>query len=194
MGRRRQHTSGTLAAGLRHLLLLRHPACRPMAVLTAQSGSQFHAAMALPAELQRLVLAFDSLPPMVGVTETPLILGAWCCNTPLWGNPFLPNAGAPERQPWLEHYHLNLSYCRRLTTIGDLAQMYDPATPYDRRSAPHAQQQPALRTSQVQRTSGHRTAGQTAGQTVPWPVRTRTRPYSVRQGQAGGCAGRGGGG
>ncbi len=110
---------------LRHLLLLRHPACRPMAVLTAQPGSQFHAAMALPAELQRLVFAFGSLPPMVDVAEAPLIPGAWCCSTPLWGNPFLPNAGAPERRPGLEHYHLNLSYCRRLTTIGDLVQVYD---------------------------------------------------------------------
>ncbi len=70
---------------LRHLLLFRHPACRPMPVLTAQPGSsQFHAAMVLPAELQRLVLAFGSLPPMVDVAETPSSRGRGAA-TPHYG-------------------------------------------------------------------------------------------------------------
>ncbi len=65
------------------------------------------------------MLAFDSLPPTVDVAETPFVLRAWCYNTPLWCNAFLPNAGAPQRRPGHEHHHLNFYYCRRLRTIGD---------------------------------------------------------------------------
>jgi hypothetical protein len=62
---------------------------------------------------------------VVDVAETALEPGDWCLNLPLWGNPLLPNAGAPGRRPGLEALHLQLTDCRRLLTLGDAVRVAD---------------------------------------------------------------------
>lgn len=119
-GRRR--TSTTLAARLRHLLLLRHPACHPVAVLTAQPDIKCHAATRYQGTYGawcshsaacRLWWVSQKHPQSSGVL---LLFTRFCgatrpCQAPVPP----PGAGLGSSTT----HHLNVSYCRRLHSDGN---------------------------------------------------------------------------
>ena len=102
-----------------------HPAFSPMAALTAlPDGPWLGATHALPADILRAVTSLGPpLPPVEDVGVAPLVPGEWCFNAPLWGNPLLPNAGAPGRRPGLERLHVTMTQCRALRTVGDAVRV-----------------------------------------------------------------------
>ena len=103
-----------------------HPAFTPMAALTAvPAGPWLGANHALPADILRAVASLGPpLPAVEDVGAAPLAPGEWCFNAPLWGNPLLPNAGAPGRRPGLERLHVTLTQCRALRTVGDAVRVH----------------------------------------------------------------------
>ena len=109
-----------------------HPAFRPLAVTTARpDGPWLGAPFSLPPDIHRLATSLGHLPPLSDVVDPPLEPGVWCFNAPLWGNPLLPNAGAPGRRPGLEAIHGPLTMCRRLLTVGDAVRVQDAMTAFE---------------------------------------------------------------
>ena len=109
-----------------------HPAFRPLAVTTARpDGPWLGAPFSLPPDIHRLATSLGHLPPLSDVADPPLEPGVWCFNAPLWGNPLLPNAGAPGRRPGLEAIHGPLTMCRRLLTVGDAVRVQDAMTAFE---------------------------------------------------------------
>jgi hypothetical protein len=124
---------------LRHI----HPWFTPMALFTVTPGGPWFGVSRLPDEIYRLVVALAHLPPAVDIGAKPLKPGDWCCNAPLWGNPYLPNVGVPfhpSTRRGLEHYHPQLMGCGRMRTVGDAVRVWDATTRYladlHRRSLP----------------------------------------------------------
>lgn len=111
---------------LRSWMQHHHPAFRPFAALTAPlAGPWLGGLTSLPPDLHRLITSFARLPPPVDIASPPLLPGSWCAMCPLWGNVYLPNAGAPDRPRGLENHHFALTHCRRLLTIRDLTRTLD---------------------------------------------------------------------
>ena len=75
-----------------------HPLLSPSSVLTANAacGAGPHPGAApLPDDIRRALHALSYLPPAQDVeTDAIPAAGDWCFNTPLWGNPILPNSAA----------------------------------------------------------------------------------------------------
>ena len=99
--------------------------------LESFNSSTSFAPFSLPPDICRLVTSLGHLPPLVDVADDPLEPGAWCFNAPLWGNPFLPNAGPPGRRPGLEALHGPLTLCRRLLTVGDAVRIEDALVAFE---------------------------------------------------------------
>lgn len=74
----------------------------------------------LPPPLLRLAQALQAVPPMQDIGETPLVLGVWCSNAPLWCNPFLvQQPGQPIPRQGLERAFPRLAEMGTIITVRD---------------------------------------------------------------------------
>jgi hypothetical protein len=77
-------------------------------------------ARAVPPPLQRLVRGLQALPAWQDLGDAPLQPGAWCCNMPLWCNPWLvAEPGGPL--PW-RGLEARFGCVARLGTINTVAE------------------------------------------------------------------------